>query len=223
LRHQALHNFGRHDQPCDRRDESVAGRHLPGARRVRVRGRARRRLLAGLYGRLLGIDDFQRGDAPLAQFASHYPRHRADGRVVDIRDFEGRRVKLVGSAHGADDGHAQRGRPAGELELRRHRVHRVHNVVVRRQVYLASHFREIEQLTRSDSRLWVYFQKALSHHGDLVAADRPVRRYYLAVDVGDVDDVSVEQVYRADPAAAERLGAVPAHAADSENRHAVVL
>ena len=135
--------------------------------------------------------DFEMLDAALFAFQADDARERADRGLVDIRDFEAGRVKLVARTHGADKRHAQPVAFGDEVQLGGYGVDRVDHIVELRQIERG--VRRVKILQRMHSAAWVDVRDARAHDLDLGHAGGGSERDQLAVAVGERDVIVVDQ------------------------------
>ena len=123
-------------------------------------------------------------------------------------------------AHAADDGNPGALRLLDELELARHGVDGVDDVVILREVELHRRLRRVKRLVGVYDRVRVDLVDALLRHVDLVLPHGLARGENLAVQIRQTHPVIVDEIQRAHAAARQRLHRIAAHAADAEHRHA---
>ena len=109
-----------------------------------------------------------------------------------------------------------------EVDLARHRVDGIDNVVVRHREEALGLLGQVEVLNRIDNSLRVDVEDALLHRLRLLLADRLRRRMDLAVDVRQADEVIVDEHEMADTGSREPLCHKRADAADAKDGHCAV-
>ena len=153
-------------------------------------------ILDGGHDGLLGIDDLQVLDLPLAALGAHDLGQRADGGLVDVRHLKAGGVHLVARAHGADDGGARLLGLDHKGDLAGDGVDGVHHIVVLGKVELILRFGGEEGLVGRDLDVGVDVMDALFRHIHLVLAHRLAGGHDLTVQVGQADLVVVDEVQR---------------------------
>lgn len=109
------HNLTRNDQPRGGGHKGVAAGNLAAlgtfagrvGRADAMGAAADGHIINGGQCRLFGVYHLQVLDPALAQLGAHYAGQRADGGIVNIRNFQGGSIQLVARAHAADDGRAR--------------------------------------------------------------------------------------------------------------------
>ena len=109
-----------------------------------------------------------------------------------------------------------------EVDLARHRVDGIDNVVVRHREEALGLLGQVEVLNRIDNSLRVDVEDALLHRLRLLLADRLRRRMDLAVDVRQADEVIVDEHEMADTGSREPFCHKRADAADAKDGHRAV-
>ena len=133
--------------------------------------------------------------------------------------MELRRIQLVSGAHAADDRNFTVDRPHDDLDLCRHRVHRIDHIGIFRKVELIRIFREIKALSDLDLGIWIDIQDPVAHDFRLILSNCLSRRDDLAVDICQADLIIVHQHKGTDSASRQCLRHISADSADSEDRN----
>ena len=149
------------------------------------------RATEALVGFFFRIDHLQVLDAALAAFLSDDPCKWADARLVDVGDFECRRIEFVGSAHARDDGCASCSSALDELQLCRNGIDAVEHVIVLREIKLVCRCWQEEALVRCNVASRIDVANTFGSNFDFQTSDDAVRSDDLAVQVRDPDFVVV--------------------------------
>ena len=191
------------DKAGDGGDEGDAARcDFSGGRVAGGRG------LDGGSRRLFRIDDGEPVNAARLEQLAHHFAERADRGPEEIVHLKPRRVEFVPGAHAADDRRAAAVRLYGKFNLRGDGVDRIDNETVTRQIEIRRVLGKIKTAARVNFRAGVDIADAGGHDIDLRLADRAVEGGELAVDVGDGDDVGIDQQQMTHARACKRLDAV---------------
>lgn len=140
---------------------------------------------------------------PLLQLAAHDAGELVDRGLVDVCDLEFRRIELVTGAHAADDRRAGCLTGHDELDLRRHGIDRIDDIIILLEMEFRTGFRQEKALVTMDDAVRVDVMDALRHHLGFIAPDALVGGYDLTVDVREAYGVVIHEVDRADTGARE--------------------
>ena len=128
-------------------------------------------------------------------------------------------MQLVAGTHAGNHRHPGGQRPADDLQLGGHGVHRVHHIAGPLEGDLIGGIRHIKQGAGLDPAVRVDGPDALGGHLHLAAAHRVGEGDQLAVAVGLGNGVVVHQGQAAHACPGQGLGHVAAHTAHAEQNH----
>jgi len=137
-------------------------------------------------------------DAAVAQFLAHHARKRAVARFGDVRDTQLRSIQLVSRAHGGENGNASSLRHLDEVELARHRVDRVEDVVIARGEEVLAVRGVVARTDEVQSDIGVDVAAARGERVGLILADGGVQCLELTVQICGADSVIVDECQLAD-------------------------
>ena len=180
-------------------------------------------IINGGQCRLFGVYHLQVLDPALAQLGAHYAGQRADGGIVNIRNFQGGSIQLVARAHAADDGRARCLRLHDQFQLALYRVDGIDHVVVLAEIELVGGVWHVERLVGVHHGVRVDIMDALFRHIHLVFAHRFAGGQDLAVQVGQADLVVINQVQRANAAACQCFHRIASNTANAKHGHTGVV
>ena len=159
----------------------------------------------------------------LLQFSAHDAGERIDRGLIDIRDLKFRGIQLVAGAHAADDRRTGCLTGHDELDLRRHGINRIDDVIIIFEMEFRTGFRQEKALVTMDDAIRVDVMDAFRHHLGFIAPDGLVGGDDLTVDIRETDGIIIHEVDRTDAGAREGLNCETADAADTEDDDAGVL
>ena len=114
-------------------------------------------------------------------------------------------------------GHAESMAATDQVELRRHRVDAIHDIVVLDKVYLVRPRREVEHRQFAHHTVGIDGMDTLLSHIDLGTTHRRQGGEQLAVDIGHTDTVVVDHVNGTHTAPGQYLDDITAHAAHAKD------
>ena len=156
-------------------------------------------------------------DAALAQFLSHHARKRAVDGLGEVGDAELGGIGLVARAHGAEDGDAARQRRFDEIELARHGIDGVNDVVIARGEEVLAVRCIIARTDEVQANVGVDVAAARGEGIGLILPHGGVQRLDLAVQVRAAHTVVVDERQLTHARAHQRFDRVAADAAKAEH------
>ena len=169
---------GRRQGACCRRNEGRGAGNISALRTLALgAGRADAVVHAGIgfiligpYGGLRGIDHLQGPDSPLLQFPPHDPGQGVVLRRVKVADPKLRRVHAVAAAHDGDDRRSCLLALHYYINLCRHGIQRIDDVVKLRPGEFSSILGQVESLVLMDHCIGIQIVDPLLRHIHLVMA-----------------------------------------------------
>ena len=149
----------------------------------------------------------------LAELLAQHLGERIVDSLEEVGHLKLRSIELEGCSQTAQMGHAESMATAYQIELRRHRVDAIHDIVVLDKVYLVHARRKVEHRQFAHHTVGIDGMDTLLGHIDLQASHRGKGGEQLAVDIGHTDTVVVNHVDGTHTASGQHLDDITAHAA----------
>ena len=164
------------------------------------------------------IGHLDAADTALLQFPAHDLGQGIDAGLFDVIELEIFRMELIPGPHGGHDGDAAVIGFVDDGDFGAHRIDGIDDVIgpgMGDEALMA--FRQIERRMGLDVDVGIDGQEAFLHDFDFRPANGLDRRPELAVDIGRVEDVGIDQDEMAHTGPAQGFDDSRADAADAED------
>ena len=156
---------------------------------------------------------------PLLQFAAHDPCQRIHTGLVNIGYFKLRRVQLVTGTHAADNRDMSLICFHDEGDFSGHRIDSIDDIIVVLLEKLVRYIRHKKFFYRIDYSLGIDIQNPLLHHLRLLFANRLRCRMNLPVDIGQTDQIFIDENKMTDTGTGQTFGHIRTDTANPKNSY----